>query len=74
MIMEAVIGITANSTHIDNRGYPEPHKVNFSPQNISKAVSMAGENPIILPVNDPGIAKKDEKRRLTNVDLKRMLK
>ena len=56
--MEPIIGITANSTYIDNRSYPEPHKVNFSPRNISKAVTMAGGIPIILPVNEPEIAQK----------------
>jgi len=56
--MEPIIGITADSTFIDNRSYPEPHKINFSPRNISKAVSMAGGLPIILPVNEPEIAKK----------------
>lgn len=58
MMMEPIIGITANSTYIDNRSYPEPHKVNFSPRNISKAVTMAGGIPIILPVNEPEIARK----------------
>lgn len=56
--MEPVIGITADSTFVNNRSYPEPHKVNFSPRNISKAVSMAGGIPIILPVNEPDIARK----------------
>lgn len=56
--MEPIIGITANSTYIDNRSYLEPHKVNFSPRNISKAVTMAGGIPIILPVNEPEIAQK----------------
>ena len=56
--MEPIIGITADSTFVNNRSYPEPHKVNFSPRNISKAVSMAGGIPIILPVNEPKIARK----------------
>ncbi len=56
--MEPIIGITANSTYIDNRSYPELHKINASPRNISKAVTMAGGIPIILPVNEPEIARK----------------
>ena len=58
MRMQPVIGITGNSTYIDNRSYPEPHKVNFSPRNISKAVTKAGGIPIILPVNEPAVAAK----------------
>lgn len=58
MRMQPVIGITGNSTYIDNRSYPEPHKVNFSPRNISKAVTKAGGIPIILPVNEPSVAAK----------------
>ena len=56
--MEPIIGITANSTYIDNRSYPELHKINASPRNISKAVTLAGGIPIILPVNEPDIARK----------------
>lgn len=55
--MKPVIGITSDSTFVDNRSYPEPSKVNFSPRNISKAVTMAGGIPVILPVNDPKIAR-----------------
>lgn len=56
--MEPIIGITANSTFIDNRSYPELHKINASPRNISKAVTLAGGIPVIIPVNEPGIARK----------------
>lgn len=56
--MEPIIGITANSTYIDNRSYPELHKINASPRNISKAVTLAGGLPIIIPVNEPHIAEK----------------
>lgn len=56
--MEPIIGITANSTFIDNRSYPELHKINASPRNISKAVTLAGGLPIIIPVNEPDIAEK----------------
>lgn len=56
--MEPIIGITANSTYIDNRSYPELHKINASPRNISKAVTQAGGLPIIIPVNEPAIAEK----------------
>lgn len=56
--MEPIIGITADSTFVDNRSYPEPHKVNFSPRNISKAITMAGGIPVIIPVNEPRLAEK----------------
>lgn len=55
--MKPIIGITADSTFVDNRSYPEPNKVNFSPRNISKAVTDAGGIPVILPVNEPEIAR-----------------
>lgn len=55
--MKPIIGITADSIFVDNRSYPEPNKVNFSPRNLSKAVTMAGGIPVILPVNEPNIAR-----------------
>lgn len=56
--MEPIIGITADSTYVNDRSYPEPHKVNFSPRNISKAVTKTGGIPLIIPVNEPDVAKK----------------
>lgn len=56
--MEPVIGITADSTFVNDRSYPEPHKVNFSPRNISKAVTKTGGIPVIIPVNEPDVARK----------------
>ena len=58
MIMSPIIGITASSTLINTRSYPELHKTNTSPRNISKAVTMPGGIPIILPVNEPDVAKR----------------
>ena len=51
--MEPIIGITGNSMHIDSDAFPDPLKINYSPRNISKAVSAAGGLPVIIPVDDP---------------------
>lgn len=51
--MEPIIGITGNSMHIDSDAFPDPLKINYSPRDISKAVSEAGGLPVIIPIDTP---------------------
>ena len=51
--MEPIIGITGNSMHIASDAFPDPLKINYSPRDISKAVSEAGGLPVVIPVDDP---------------------
>ena len=51
--MEPIIGIPGNSMFIQSDAFPDPLKINYSPRDISKAVSEAGGLPVIIPVGEP---------------------
>lgn len=51
--MQPIIGIPGNSMFTQSDAFPDPLKINYSPRDISKAVSEAGGLPVIIPVDDP---------------------
>lgn len=53
--MRPIIGITGNITTFKNQDF-ESLKINYSPLGFSKAVSLAGGTPIVLPLNHESFA------------------
>lgn len=56
MKRKPIIGITGNTSALKNDDF-EAFKINYSSTGFSKAISMAGGTPIIIPINDASFAK-----------------